>query len=259
MSTNAKPRSIDSGHYYSRDAKPVYEVKRSDGKGMRPTTVADARKLGLLPSPTTILKTLNKPALTDWLIEQACLSVLTTPRIDGEDIDAFVYRVLHVERHQDAESSAAKDRGSAIHEAIELALNDVQWDASLVAYVEPVLKELNKFGRVVSTEKIVVGPHVAGKTDLICESDNAVTVVDFKTAKKLPPKPYPEHRMQLAFYASALGNTGDKRIECVNIYISTTNPGEIAVCPLGDWSDDIRKFKLLTEFWYLQNGMEFSL
>lgn len=246
---------LDQGHYYTKDGLPMHFIPKKKGGGNRPTTVSDARSLGLIPSPTQVLKVLAKPALTEWLIRTSIEAFATAPNIQGETLDDKIKRVLDVERQQDQESTIAKDRGTDIHNAIEMALNGSEWDQSLSVYVIPVLEALKPIGRVVATEKILVGDRCAGRTDAILESDMAFHVIDFKTSKKLPKEPYPEHRMQISFYASAMGNTGDKRVECTNIYISTTEPGQISVCNLGDWAPDYRKFRLLLDFWYLHNEM----
>ena len=40
--------ATESGHWYQADGTPAYEIKKPGG-GMRPATLRDARKLGLLP------------------------------------------------------------------------------------------------------------------------------------------------------------------------------------------------------------------
>ncbi len=49
-----------SQHWYDRDGKAVFEVPKAKGGGTRPTTIADARKLNLYPSVTTVLSVLAK-------------------------------------------------------------------------------------------------------------------------------------------------------------------------------------------------------
>lgn len=250
----------ETGHYYKPDGTPMHFVPRASGTGTRPTTVADAKKLGLLPSPTTILKILNKPALTEWLIRTAVHAFATAPSLPNETLDEKLARVLDTERQQDQESQIAKDLGTRVHEAIELTLNGIEvpeWTEEIAQCVHPVIDAINKIGRVVATEKVVVGRGCAGKTDCIAEGDDWVHVVDFKTAKKLPEKDaWPEHRMQVAFYASALGNTGDKRIATTVVYISTAQPGQMAAFTIFDWQRDYAKFECLLRFWYMSNGME---
>lgn len=236
MNTNARTTSPDGSHYYFPDGTPCYEVPYADPrKGNRPTTLADARKLGLLPSVTTILRSLHKQALVDWLIEQACLAVLTSPRKEGEDLDAFVDRVLHVERVQDQESEAAKDRGTIMHNALEAAFSGKGFEPEVWPWVEKAFVDIGKRGRTIGTEVIVCGEGYAGKIDLIQETDHEVWLWDWKTSKKLPKgDAWPEHRLQLAGYAAAWAR-GDKPIRTGNVYISTVDQGSFCVCEHEDW------------------------
>ena len=245
----------DSSHWYTKDGQACYEVPYKDpSKGMRSTTLADAKKLGLLPSVTTLTKVLAAPALIEWLRQTAAMAAVTTPRNPGEDLDSFVARALSV----DAESigDAAKQLGTDIHDAIEKALSAQYYPGHFAPFVGPAVKAVETSGRVVATEKILVGDGYAGKTDCITENEGFITVWDFKTtgAKKLPDKSYPEHRLQLAAYANCLGNTGTKRISTANIYISTTRPGEIKVIENPDWQADFEIFKMVMKIWQWQNG-----
>lgn len=241
-------------HFYTKSGEARHFVPKKSG-GNRPTTINDARAESLLPSATTVLKILDKPALTEWLVRQAVYAVTTAADVAGEGLDAKIARVLDRERQQDQESQMARDKGTAIHEAIERELMGEWWNPELEDYVFPATDALKSIGRIVATEKILVGKYCAGKTDCIIERDDVITVVDFKTTKTLPKASYPEARMQLAFYCSAIGSTGDKRIEAMNIYISTSEPGKITICPLGDWSIDLKKFNLILEYFYLANGL----
>lgn len=243
-------------HFYCPiTAEARHFVPKKDGSGNRPSTVADARKNGWVPSPTTVIKLLHKEQLVNWLIRNACTAVLTAPRKDGEDLDSFVTRVLDVECQQDEEAAIARDRGTDVHAAIELALNGQQFDYALTPYVAPVVEAVRKLGRVVATEKILVGNGYAGKTDCICENEEAVIIVDFKTAKTLPTKDaWPEAKMQAAAYLQALPS-GEKRKFYVVIYISTTEPGKISAFDCHDWQQDFQKFDLLLKYWYLSNNV----
>ena len=246
-----------SNHWYSRDGRPCYETPYKDpSKGMRSTTLADARKLNLLPSVTTITKVLAAPSLIEWLRREAALAVATTPRNPDEPLDDFVERCLTV----DAEATAdkAKQLGSDIHNAIEITLLGQQCHDELRHFMQPAVNAVNDFGRLVAAEKILVGDGYAGKTDCITEADHFFTVWDFKTtgAKVLPKKSYFEHLMQTAAYAKALGNVGNKQIRTANIYISTTRSGEISVCTQDDWGKSFRGFELCKELWQIQNNYQ---
>ncbi len=73
----------------------------------RPVTIRDARENDWVPGVSTVLKALAAPGLEAWKQEQMALVLLTAPRREGEAIDAFVHRVLHEERQQDAEAAQA--------------------------------------------------------------------------------------------------------------------------------------------------------
>lgn len=246
-------------HFYLPDGKggatAFYETSYADpSKGMRKTTLADAKKRNALPSVTTITKVLAAPALIEWLRQTAAIAAVTTPRNPGEDLDSFVARALAV----DAESigDAAKQLGSDIHDALEKSFSGKEWNGDLIKFVVPVIASIQGLGRIVATEKILVGDGYAGKCDCIVENDSSICVIDFKTtgAKELPKKSWPEHRLQISGYCAALSNTGNKRIRSVNIYISTIRPGEIKVIENPDWQADFEIFQMVSKIWQWQNN-----
>lgn len=247
--------SKENGHWYKRDGTPCYEVPRAKGDGMRATTLADARKMDLLPSVTTICRVLNAPALNEWRCRNAAMAVATTPRLADEPLDAFVERCLNVDA--ESESDAAKQLGTDIHDAVECLLTDKPFHPKFDTFVSAACAKVWEFGKLVAAEKVVCSNDYAGKVDCIVEG-NSIYVLDFKTtkAKKLPTKSYSEHRLQLAAYANALGNTGDKKIITANIYISTINAGEISVCENQNWQTDFDMFQKVKALWYWQNDFQ---
>lgn len=245
--TAARPTPRTDSHWYFTDGKPCYEIEKKDGSGMRNTTLADARKLNLLPSVTTILKILHKEGLVNWMIEQAALAVLTAPRKEGEGLDAFVLRVLHTEEQQHGERDIARDRGIAIHDAIEALMRGEQANDEILPWVKPAFDALIAYGKPVATERILVGNGFAGKTDLVMDSTDHWRLWDFKGTGRLPDPArgaWPEHRLQLAAYARAyqqLLDTGgpeagaDRPIVVGNVYISTAKQGEFVIIEHEDW------------------------
>lgn len=261
--TAARVYKEESAHWYHQDGKPCYEVPRVTGGGMRPTTLGDARKLKLLPSVTTIISVLDKPGLTAWLIEQAALAVLTSKRNEGEDLDAFVKRVLQVERQQDQETKKAADLGTRIHRALDLILmarkdakEEPKIDDDLKPFVFPVLELPLLKGRIMDTEFCVVGDGYAGRVDLKMEAEHSIDYIDFKATKTMPKtEPWTEHKMQLAAYAKTEGNTGSLRIRCFNVYISTREPGLVVPLEVQDWQTIYANgFKPVSEFWKWKNN-----
>lgn len=221
---------------------------------MKVPTLADARKLNLLPSVTTILRVLHKQALVEWLIEQAVLAVLTTPRLADEQTDAFVQRVLHGEKVQDQEAQAARDRGTEIHAALEAMFQGQPVEAELVPWVAPVYVALSKRGEVKAVEQVVVGDGYAGKVDLQLTQPDGLWIFDYKTTRKLPKEPYPEARLQLAAYNAAIASFGSK---CANVYISTVTPGEFVILEHEDEQTTFEEgFMPLLRHWQWSTGFK---
>lgn len=103
-------------HFYDRAGRPVYEIPRADGTGYRPATLADARKLGLVPGITGVIKQLAAPALEGWKQRQVALAAARLAPFDGADIDGYVARLLAESTER---ASQAAQRGTEIHAAIE--------------------------------------------------------------------------------------------------------------------------------------------
>ena len=258
MGTVAKTNKSDSSsHWYYSDGRACYELPKKDGKGMKSTTLADARKLNLLPSVTTILRVLHKQALVEWLIEQACLAVLTSPRNEGEELDAFVYRILHTEKVQDQESNAARDRGTEMHAALEMMFEGrtAEVDQDMIPWVQPAYKAIVARGPTISTERVVVGNGYAGKVDLIQSGLDSVWLWDWKTTKKVPDKAWSEHRLQLSAYAKAYADTSISPVNVGNVYISTVEQGKFSICEHDVWPQTYEfGFAPLVEHWCWTTG-----
>lgn len=259
MTTVANVKKADSSHWYYTDGRPCYELPKKDGTGNKTPTLADARKLNLLPSVTTILKVLHKEGLVNWMIEQACLAVLTTPRPAEEPIDAFVERVLKTERVQDQEAKVARDRGTEIHDALESLAKGAPVSDEIALWVRPVWDRVLHLGKPIMAEISLVGTGYAGKTDLLIEAEasHLEWIIDYKTTKKLPEKAsWDEHRLQLAAYAAARSlENGNTLIKTGNLYISTAEPGKFAFFENPPWPEDYMDgFLPLVKHWQWLKG-----
>lgn len=243
-----------SDHYYDpKTGEPRHFVPKKDGSGNRPSTIRDARENNWFPSVTTILKVINKPGLNNWLISQAVQAVVTAPDKPGELLDDKIIRVLEVEKQQDQEAEQARDLGTRIHEAIELALKGEPFDGELTKFVEPALKEIQKHGYILATEQIVFGDGYAGKCDLI----QAAIITDFKTCKKLPKDvAWPEHQMQVAAYTRAIIHKIPKMLPQNGgvLYISTVEPGKLAYFQIGEIQKAYEAFDNAMELWQWLNN-----
>jgi len=214
--------SPDSAHWYQRDGKPLHTVLSAKGEP-RPTTLRDARKLGLLPSVTNIIGVIAKPELTAWLQEQAVIAALTLPRLPDEPEDAFAKRV--VEDSLTTRDGAA-EFGTAFHNGAERIARTLEvdpkhpaadWLAHYRVWYQGNAATLNW------TEKVLVNHSLgyAGTADLfINHAVHGPTLVDLKTMKIKPgakAAPYKSWCYQLAAYRKAMG----QRVKCMNLIVNS--------------------------------------
>lgn len=270
MSTAANVRSEESAHWYEITGAPVYELPKRDGSGMKTPTLADARKLNLLPGVSTILKVLHKEALVVWRIEQACLALLTTPRLQDEGDDAFTKRVLSTERVQDQESQIARDRGTEIHDGLDLLAKGQPAPEAILPWIKPAFEAVSKYGEVVSTELSIAGDGYGGRVDLIQKSQETIWIWDWKSTKKLPDPnkggAWRDHLLQTSAYARAVENkiiskeTKCPKIRTGNVYISTIEQGKFVICehedtPESNWGKTYTEgFSPLVKYWQFANS-----
>lgn len=248
------------GHWYDREGKPVYEVPYADAsKGMRAVTLADARKQGLVPSVTTIIREASKPGLERWKQEQVLLAALTLPRKPDEPEAEWISRVF-----QDSQEQARKaaEKGTAIHAAIQLNLESGGADSDTWCYVGPTIKAVNdRFNlSAFSPENSFSTPMgFGGKVDLHATGVEVGRVVlDFKTkefsdtSKKLA---WDEHCIQLAAYRKGLGMPDAL---CANVFVSVNNPGLVHI---HEWKEEELQrgwamFTALLDYWYARTGLK---
>ena len=250
--------SNESSHWYTKDGEPCYTIERADGKGMRNTTLRDAKKLGLLPSVTTILGVAAKPGLQNWLQQQAILAALTLPRNEGESEEDYLDRVLNDSK---AQGRDAADRGTHIHGVLESFFDQVLLPEvpEYCRNAENALKAA--FGsRLWVTEKS--GSHelgFAGKVDLHAKGDKVKGIVpvvaDFKT-KEVPLDkvvPYDEHIMQMAAYREMLGL---EHARCGIMFINgLTNEVKLCEIPEDELQKGLKCFFHLLRFFQLKSGL----
>jgi len=227
-------------HWYDRDGKAVFEVPKAKGGGMRATTIADARKLGLYPSVTTVLSVLAKPQLVDWQLGQVAGKAYTNPPQDGESQEDYARRIISASQEQVGE---AADLGTQIHAAIEAHFKGEPVAEEMQVYVRPTVTALENAGiKLLEHELRLVNTDLgyAGTTDAVMQNDwGNVGILDFKSRKTKPGQkcePWETEPMQIAAYSAAkFGFIGDlhsnhlKEAFGANVYISTTEPGRVEI------------------------------
>ena len=217
-----KEKVQENGHWYTKEGEPAYST---EGKtGTRPTTLRDARKLGLLPSVTTIIGQLSKAGLDTWKQQQVLLSALTLPKIATETEQEWLTRVM-----KDSKETGRKaaDRGNAIHEVIQSFYENVL--ADWPPYVKTVEQTINEhFGNQLWTSErsFAHDDGFGGKVDLSSRHDALRgwngAVVDFKTKDIALDKVdvYFEHILQLAAYRQGLGIPNAR---CAIVFVNGTS------------------------------------
>ena len=220
-----------SQHWYDRTGQAVFEVPKAKGGGMRATTLADARKLGLYPSVTTVLGVLDKPQLTDWKLSQVSNWCHGNPPQDNEGCDSYARRATEGAFQQVTD---AADLGTAIHAALEAHFKGEQVPEGYDAYVDPVAALIKREGiTFLEHELRLVNAEVgyAGTTDAVIETEDGWRgILDFKSRKtKVGEKVsnWETEPMQIAAYYVAKFN----RLPEVgaNLYISTTEKGRAEI------------------------------
>lgn len=235
----------ESGHWYTQSGEPAYTIIGRNGK-LRNTTLRDAKKEGLVPSVTTILRLIAKPGLEIWKQKQIALAALTLPRNEGESLDDFLVRVM---RDAQEEAKQAADKGTAIHAQIEAYYQGRPMTA-YQDFVAAAVKEINAHfpNEQWLPEKSFASPlFYGGKVDL--HSTNVV--IDIKTKSGISDaKAYREQGMQLAAYANGLGIPGAK---LANLFVDRDKP-EAKLIIHDQENTYWDEFVLLLKAWQLEKG-----
>jgi hypothetical protein len=181
-----------------------------------------------LPSATTFLSAINKPALVGWAANQEralCIEAATTLYADAAQLPhqlpeagyrlSLEQRIGVVKAHVRAKEKAG-DIGQQTHALIEWTLkralgieagpepavcDQAQW--AFMAW-EDWAKSVQLRPRFVENTVYSLTHQYAGTIDLIADVDGRDTVVDFKTGKKV----YGEARLQNVAYRAALVEMG---------------------------------------------------
>lgn len=231
------------GHWYKEDGSPCFKVPYADKKkGLKDTTIVDARKLGLYPSVTEVIKILSKFGLQDWAVDQHLHIVYDNQYLLKNTKEMFFNKVKSKAK---VEMEKPSSDGSELHEFLEKHFKNLidinTLDSNVINLINNVQKwlDVNKL-KVVHSEYRIIPKQCGygGTIDLVCEDINKkIVLVDFKSTEfekldkitgkisKKALKPYQDHFMQLCAYLK--GYTSN-RGRLINLYLDRNNIGEIS-------------------------------
>jgi len=246
----------ENGHWYTKQGTSAYTTIGKTGE--RPTTLRDAKKLGLLPSVTTIIGVANKgEGLQRWMQEQAILAALTLPRLENEEESVWLSRVM---KDSKATGREAAERGTVIHNIIQ-GYFEQMYLPEKPAYLDAIDNALSNAFRSQPwlSERSFGHPlGFGGKCDLMAKPINGQGtgfIVDFKTKTTDLDKVdvYFEHELQLAAYREGL-NLPNAR--CAIVFVNgTTNQVKLIEVEESRLQKGWECFQHLLRFYQVKNDL----
>jgi hypothetical protein len=215
-----------SGHWYTEEGESAHVIIGKTGKE-RNTTVADARKLGLLPSVTSVLGIMEKPQLTAWKIEQAIMASLTLPKEDGETLEEYAKRVVKDSKES---TSRAAEHGTRMHEQAENILmgRAVSKDEDLQPYIKTFSKWAEEnVEKTYWCEKALVGAGYAGRCDAYVRLKGVGdAIIDLKN-RKVNPRYSPFYDTDCAQIYAYISACENPKAAGVSVVLASNNPETI--------------------------------
>lgn len=263
-------RTEEGSHWYDKHGNPVHEVPKKGG-GFKPTTLADARKLILFPSVSTVLKFPfdEKMNLVGYHVDQALEAVLTSPQIHldlpaGRTLKEFCDEILIQRKDQREESDAAKEFGSLFHACSAKGIVGESYDERMQPWVEPAIAYVKSLGRVIEVEKTFADTRhgFGGTRDVVVEApDGTIIIVDYKSTKRLPKdEPWSDHCKQVSAYGLPFG---ERPVKGIVIYLLNDTAmkrqwwkTEVEIRPLEvpDMIQPAKAFLALLDYWKITKG-----
>jgi genome maintenance exonuclease 1 len=178
------------------------------------------------PSITTVLKVLSDEGIKKW-----------RERVGEEEANKISYR--------------ASQRGTAVHELIEKYIDNNEnytdgYMPNIVSdflSVKPILD--SRIGKVYAQEVPLFSDHlgVAGRVDCVAEFDGKLSIIDFKTSRKVKLYKYvTNYFQQEAFYAVAWEErTGTPITQLVTIIAVDNEDPQVFIEHRDDWVDELKE------------------
>jgi hypothetical protein len=240
----------ESGHWYKRDGSTAYTYINKKGEEKN-TTLRQARKEGLLPSVTTIIRCAAAPGLENWKAQQVLMAALTTDRKPDETEQQYIDRIIADANEQ---AKKAREKGTLIHAFVQSGFEGVPLESEAYRYYLSAKNTLeNELNADIqwTCEKSFATERYGGKADI--HSPNYL--IDFKTTDKPVDglKLWDEHYLQLAAYREGLGISG---AVCGILYInSNTAESKLIIADEKELNKGLRCFMALVDYYYNKTGL----
>ena len=222
-----------------------------------------------LPSVTTILGILNKPAIMPWAVKMtaecyedemhnfydplACQFIVPDT--------ALPIMTAKAKKAYRTKSTEAMDIGTKVHDAIQ---NWIESDGKMQP--EEIADEQIRAGlegflawgnehevEIISFEQVVSnGSTYAGRYDLLARVDGKLTLIDFKTSTGI----WDEYWLQTAAYAAALQPEIKEPIEVIAILRIDKHTGQIEYESKEEWAMHAVAFNTLANFYQLNKQLK---
>lgn len=221
--------------------------------------------IGKLPSTTTVLKVLSKPALIGWaakmtaeymrgVLSDIAEQKVTPDSLTNREIERLVKEAKAEHR---AASTEAMDIGSAVHAWIEEHYKGTAPDISpeILAPIDAFLlwDAENHVRPICIEERIWSAERYAGTLDLYAEVGGVTSIVDFKSSKAHYPS---DHAMQLGAYDLAFRERTGNKVEKYFIVRLDKETGLVDPREYSREEVEIggRRFLALLSYWWLSEG-----
>lgn len=217
----------ESSHWYTVGGEPRFNA-----------TLREARKENLLPSVTSVIKSIANPQLERWKQEQCILAAISTERSHDEPDLEFARRIA---TEAERKSSEAAEVGTILHGLIArkldgefISLYEYDDKISSMFFAVDEWIESQGFSRCQAETSFASVDGYAGTIDCIADD----VIIDWKTQGTRPGEKYRAYHewcMQLAAYGAVfydmptIPDAGYPPRRCMNVIVSTTEPGRLDV------------------------------
>ena len=267
--------STESGHWYTRKGEPAHTqpTKKGAKNPSRPTNIKDAKVYDLLPSVSAYTKMLAAPGLERYKMMKVAEACYANPPHPGEEMAEYVQNMLDKSKE---DGMGAADLGTQVHAAIEALLKGNEYEdyevevahghsCFLGKLVEPAYAKIEELGLTIENAEVVLVNNAegyAGTTDVKHRSAKGKGILDWKSKRTKEGEavvPNETHPMQIAaYYVAAFNDSEFTDALCMNVYISTTEPGRVDVVKYDRETlvEAYKDFLCLTRLWRSQNNYD---